>query len=199
MSVDDVIARLNAKIGYNPNKVESALYKRLFELADLSVALKSKLVFKIALHKTANQDGSGAVSVDKVINLGYSDRYKQFSIFEDSFHPVYTVNRFGETSGNGKYDHNVEALAELVNLSDKSGTELLAEIGVMLGSCCYCGKDLSTAESRTVGYGPSCAKRHGLPWGHKSTLSNSAKRSSKKAVAVAVSRLGDSVVAAFNS
>ena len=35
------------------------------------------------------------------------------------------------------------------------------------GECAFCGKELDTQESLTVGYGPTCAKRHGLPWGAK--------------------------------
>jgi hypothetical protein len=31
--------------------------------------------------------------------------------------------------------------------------------------CCFCGRDLDTAESISVGYGPTCAANHGLPWG----------------------------------
>lgn len=31
--------------------------------------------------------------------------------------------------------------------------------------CMFCGRDLDTTESRTVGYGPICARRFGLPWG----------------------------------
>jgi hypothetical protein len=33
--------------------------------------------------------------------------------------------------------------------------------------CGFCGKELDTAESLSVGYGPSCAKKHDLPWGAK--------------------------------
>lgn len=37
--------------------------------------------------------------------------------------------------------------------------------GVATGRCCFCGRLLSTAESRSAGYGPDCADRFGLPWG----------------------------------
>lgn len=33
------------------------------------------------------------------------------------------------------------------------------------GQCCFCNLELDTRESRTAGYGPVCAKNHGLPWG----------------------------------
>src|SRR5262252_3508135 len=36
------------------------------------------------------------------------------------------------------------------------------------GSQCFiCGRDLDTPESLTAGYGPTCADKHGLPWGAK--------------------------------
>jgi len=38
------------------------------------------------------------------------------------------------------------------------------------GSQCFiCGRDLDTPESLTAGYGPTCAEKHGLPWGAVST------------------------------
>jgi hypothetical protein len=37
--------------------------------------------------------------------------------------------------------------------------------GIKTGNCCFCAKELSTTESVTVGYGPVCAKKWGLPWG----------------------------------
>jgi len=33
--------------------------------------------------------------------------------------------------------------------------------------CGFCGLELDTAESLSVGYGPTCAKKHDLPWGAK--------------------------------
>lgn len=37
------------------------------------------------------------------------------------------------------------------------------------GNCCFCNRTLTTEESKVAGYGPDCAKRHGLPWGQKRT------------------------------
>lgn len=37
--------------------------------------------------------------------------------------------------------------------------------GKATSNCCYCSRTLETKESLTVGYGPVCAKKWGLPWG----------------------------------
>lgn len=40
-----------------------------------------------------------------------------------------------------------------------------AEYGHATGSCCFCSRELTDERSVTVGYGPVCAERYGLPWG----------------------------------
>ena len=40
-----------------------------------------------------------------------------------------------------------------------------AQHGIATGECCFCARDLTTKESRSVGYGPVCADKHGLQWG----------------------------------
>lgn len=40
-----------------------------------------------------------------------------------------------------------------------------AAYGQETGSCCFCAKELTKAESLAVGYGPDCAEHYGLPWG----------------------------------
>lgn len=40
--------------------------------------------------------------------------------------------------------------------------------GIATGTCSFCGRALSTRESRSVGYGPECAEKWGLPWGDTS-------------------------------
>ena len=37
-----------------------------------------------------------------------------------------------------------------------------------LGCCSFCGQRLSDDRSKEAGYGPTCAKNYGLPWGGKS-------------------------------
>lgn len=41
----------------------------------------------------------------------------------------------------------------------------MAECSRNMGQCCYCGLPLEDDRSKTVGYGPVCANKWGLPWG----------------------------------
>lgn len=43
--------------------------------------------------------------------------------------------------------------------------EFMAECSRNMGQCCYCGLPLEDDRSKTVGYGPVCAVKWGLPWG----------------------------------
>ena len=47
------------------------------------------------------------------------------------------------------------------------GVEALKQIGIMWGSCCFCGRLLEDPESVTKGYGPVCARHYGLPHGNR--------------------------------
>jgi hypothetical protein len=39
------------------------------------------------------------------------------------------------------------------------------EFGDLYGECCFCGLALTDERSISAGYGPTCASKHGLPWG----------------------------------
>lgn len=43
--------------------------------------------------------------------------------------------------------------------------EQAAAYGKATGNCCFCSQQLTDARSVTVGYGPICADKWGLPWG----------------------------------
>lgn len=49
--------------------------------------------------------------------------------------------------------------------TDKITAEHAAEIGHQIGACVFCSKTLTHPVSVKVGYGPTCADNHGLPWG----------------------------------
>lgn len=56
--------------------------------------------------------------------------------------------------------------------------------GIATGTCAFCGRALSTRESRSVGYGPECAEKWGLPWGDTS-VADAADAAAKAAAGLA--------------
>lgn len=42
-----------------------------------------------------------------------------------------------------------------------------AQFGKLVGRCCFCSTPIDTPESTSVGYGPDCADKYGLPWGSR--------------------------------
>jgi hypothetical protein len=61
-------------------------------------------------------------------------------------------------------------------------------------SCCFCGRELTTPESQTVGYGPVCAADRGLPWGEIGPIHHaftSAELTKEALAQRASARLGD--------
>lgn len=60
-----------------------------------------------------------------------------------------------------------EAEALLVRLG-REPHAVAGQHGVATGECSFCSRLLSTKQSRSVGYGPDCADRYGLPWGEVS-------------------------------
>lgn len=47
-------------------------------------------------------------------------------------------------------------------LSDPLGVAKM--VGLKYSNCCFCGLELTNKNSLTVGYGPICAEKWGLPW-----------------------------------
>ena len=72
------------------------------------------------------------------------------------------VNRDGTfTRGRSCTDAVVEVLRALA--TDPAATA--AAYGKRTGNCCFCRRDLEDYRSVSVGYGPVCADKWGLPWG----------------------------------
>ncbi len=72
------------------------------------------------------------------------------------------VNRDGTVRPSGKFTDEVGNLLRDLAVDP---AKVAGQHGIATGSCCFCAKLLSTAESRSVGYGPVCADKYGLPWG----------------------------------
>jgi hypothetical protein len=58
-----------------------------------------------------------------------------------------------------------EAIHELLAAIEVDLAAVTSASGIATGECSFCTAELTTSESLTVGYGPVCAKKYGLPWG----------------------------------
>lgn len=57
------------------------------------------------------------------------------------------------------------AVATLLTALAQDAAATAAAYGRLTGQCCFCSKPLTDARSTSVGYGGTCAKNYGLPWG----------------------------------
>jgi len=85
----------------------------------------------------------------------------QFAGFID---PAGSVRLIGREQRMAK---SLTAALDVLTQSVREGRWLVHALAFSLeGSvCCFCGRELDTAESISVGYGPVCAAKYGLPWG----------------------------------
>jgi hypothetical protein len=58
-----------------------------------------------------------------------------------------------------------DGTVEVLRIFNKDPVAYATDYGRKTGYCCFCGHILETAESISVGYGPICAEKYGLPWG----------------------------------
>jgi len=58
-----------------------------------------------------------------------------------------------------------DEVKSLLKALAKDPSAVTAIQGRQIGSCCYCGKELTDARSLEAGYGPTCADHFGLDWG----------------------------------
>ena len=74
-------------------------------------------------------------------------------------------------STTGDLRGRVENAIEILDSADKDAEQGWLISGLAFAQegsqCFFCGRDLDTPESLLVGYGPTCADKHGLPWGAK--------------------------------
>lgn len=74
---------------------------------------------------------------------------------------------FGAIQPSGAfYSRDADAVLPVLRDLESDPVTVASQHGVATGECCFCARELTTKESRTVGYGPICAGKFGLPWGH---------------------------------
>lgn len=74
---------------------------------------------------------------------------------------------YGRIDLAGTFNAGRSATVEVSDLLKRfmaNPAEVAAEYGKLTGNCCFCNLGLTDERSTSVGYGPVCAKNHGLPW-----------------------------------
>ena len=74
------------------------------------------------------------------------------------------IARDGSVQPSRHYSEVRELMATLA----ANPAKVAGQHGVATGNCCFCARDLSDKRSRSVGYGPICADKYGLPYGEVS-------------------------------
>ena len=76
------------------------------------------------------------------------------------------IHRDGKLEKNGMVDVP-QALVDLLKRFAEQPAATAAEFGRLTGRCCFCNRPLEDERSTAVGYGGTCAKNYGLPWGRR--------------------------------
>lgn len=75
---------------------------------------------------------------------------------------------FGRVDLDGIFQAGRDAKTEVEKLLEQLGSDpasVASAYGRLTGNCCFCGRALDDPRSVSVGYGPVCAEKFGLPWG----------------------------------
>lgn len=75
------------------------------------------------------------------------------------------------------------AVTELLTIVNGNPLAAAVAYGKAVGCCSFCSRDLDDERSLSVGYGPTCAKRLGLPWGEQGETSKKRAKRTVKAAA----------------
>jgi hypothetical protein len=100
--------------------------------------------------------------------LGNGSKYSGNISVTDNASAYADRTYFGRIDQNGRYFASKSEAADVTQLlKDLSNdpAKMAALYGHQTSHCCFCGLGLTTSESVTVGYGPICAQKFGLPWG----------------------------------
>jgi hypothetical protein len=103
----------------------------------------------------------------RLVYSGSGSRYQGTVAVTDS-QPYPQRRVFGRVNRDGtvtRYPAWRPAVEDLLRRLAQNPTAVAKQHGVATGECCFCAKALATRESRSVGYGPICAAKFGLPWG----------------------------------
>lgn len=76
------------------------------------------------------------------------------------------IERDGAFEPSRKFDAGtISAVTLALQAMAADPAKAAADYGHLTGVCCFCNTPLTDGRSTEVGYGPTCAKHYGLPWG----------------------------------
>lgn len=153
--------------------VQRAGKPRPKEISDLSAihALFDKAARTLKFPKVVLQADDTAV---KISRAGDKSRYPgslNVTSPKGGYHEAIYYGRVG--TDNRWRPSQVEQPAGLGELLERFAADPAAvalEYGRMTGNCCFCSKPLTDDISVVVGYGPTCAKKWGLPHNKKAAV-----------------------------
>jgi hypothetical protein len=80
-----------------------------------------------------------------------------------------TITKEGEFKGNRRHAEVFGGIAKLMTTFCAAPAKTATEHGKLMARCVFCYKSLSAEDSAGVGYGATCAKKHGMPYGKEAT------------------------------
>lgn len=80
-----------------------------------------------------------------------------------------TIGTDGKFNGNRRHAEAFASIASVMSGFAAAPAEVAARDGRLMARCCFCYKSLSDEDSAGVGYGKTCAKKHGMPYGKAAT------------------------------
>lgn len=111
------------------------------------------------------EDGTGVV----LQKAGERSRYPGNLHVSDGG-PFGNNRYFGRIDTDGVFHEGRDCTGDILKLLEivsKDPVGAARAYGHLTGCCCFCRQELTDERSTTVGYGPVCAKKWGLPWGEK--------------------------------
>lgn len=112
---------------------------------------------------TSKYPGSLYLKPDRGDYSRWYGRIEQDGRFVPGNIPMPTGNFDLEDGPNGERNSVSARTIILAFLCDP--VNVSAQMGRLIGRCCYCNRHLEDERSTIKGYGPICANNYGLPWG----------------------------------
>ena len=103
----------------------------------------------------------GTVCLKQSLRIGDTNQFGEWVYIGNLWGGQYRPRR-----GYNPIASDAEELIGVLSESDDV-VNLLADLSKESNSCCYCGFELSDEESKHRGYGKTCAKNWGLPYGKR--------------------------------